>query len=129
MAGISGHVAIKARFTYVGAVIRAVHVGSHNFAVVRNVTIEEISLRPGYTSVCNENVEPAVELVYDLVNQPLNLLLVCHIDLICSACEVSQIQQRSCRMDSTPTFNTVYILNLLRSVDGFPVAMVPYSNI
>ena len=66
-------------------VVDAVHIGRHDVLVMFDLTIEKVALSPWYSSICNENVEAAVELFHDLIDDFFDVLLASDIYLVSSA--------------------------------------------
>lgn len=65
-------------------VIDAVHIGRHDILIMFDLTIEKVALRPGNASICNENVEAAIELFHDLIGNFFDVLLASDIYLVSS---------------------------------------------
>ena len=66
-------------------VIDAVHIRRHDILVMFDLTVEEATLRPWDPSICNENVEAAIEFFHDLIYYFFDMLLASNIYLVCSA--------------------------------------------
>ena len=67
---------------------RAVDVSRHNFAVVVDGALCDRALGPGDAGVGYEDVETAIEVLENLLDCGLDLFVVLHVDLVCSACTV-----------------------------------------
>ena len=65
-------------------VIDAVHIGRHDILVMFDLTIEKVPLRPWNASICNKNVEAAIELSHDLIDDFFDVLLASDIYLVSS---------------------------------------------
>ena len=65
-------------------VIDAVHIGGHDILVMFDLTIKKVSLRPWNASICNKNVEAAIELSHDLIDNFFDVLLASDIYLVSS---------------------------------------------
>ena len=66
-------------------VIDAVHIGRHDVLVMFDLTVKKVALRPWDSSICNENVEAAIELFHDLIDNFFDVLLASDIYLVSSA--------------------------------------------
>ena len=66
-------------------VVDAVHIGRHDVPVMFNLTVEKVALSPWDSSICNENVEAAIELFHDLIDNFFDVFLASDIYLVSSA--------------------------------------------
>jgi hypothetical protein len=64
----------------------SVDVGGGDLVVVVQAAVKHGSLFPCYTRVGDEDIEPAVELFYDLIDRFLNRFIGLNIDLVGLAC-------------------------------------------
>ncbi len=69
----------------ISTVIHAVHIGRHDILVMFDLTVEKAALRPWDASICDENVETAVELIHNLIDYFFDMRLASDIYLVCSA--------------------------------------------
>lgn len=73
--------------TGAGDVERAVDIGRDHLAVVVELAVGHGALGPRDAGVCDDDVEPAIEFLDDLVDGRDALLRVLDVDLVCSACK------------------------------------------
>ena len=66
-------------------VIHAVHIGRHDVLVMLDLAVEKAALRPWDASICNKNVEAAIEVFHDLIDYFFDVLLASNIYLVSSA--------------------------------------------